>query len=56
MIAEGRKRGEIPDHVDVEDAARGLLASLIGLVVLVRSRPDKALLQSIVEDAMRRLD
>lgn len=55
MISEGKKRGEIADHVDAGDAARGLLASLIGLVVLVRSRPDGALLQSIVEDAMRRL-
>lgn len=56
VITEGKKRGEIGDHINAGDGARGLLASLIGLVVLVRSRPDGTLLRSIVDDAMRRLD
>ncbi|GER00318.1 TetR family transcriptional regulator [Iodidimonas gelatinilytica] len=56
MIIKGQKCGEIAGHVDAEGTARGLLASLLGLVVLVRSRPDTALLQGIVADALRRLD
>jgi TetR/AcrR family transcriptional repressor of nem operon len=56
MIAAGKARGEIAAHVAPGETARGLLATLIGVVVLTRSRPDKALLQTIVDDAMRRLD
>lgn len=55
MIKKGKSRGDIPADVKTADCARGLLASLLGLVVLTRSRPDKALLRSIVDDAMRRL-
>lgn len=55
MIVEGQAQGEIAAHVNGAETARGFLATLLGLFVLVRSRPDRALLQSIVEDAMRRL-
>ncbi len=55
-IKKGKARGDIPAHVKPVECARGLLASLLGLVVLTRSRPDRALLKSIVEEAMRRLD
>jgi TetR/AcrR family transcriptional repressor of nem operon len=56
MIRLGKERGEIAAHVNAEEVSRGLLASLIGMVVLTRSRPQKALLKTIVDDAMRRLD
>jgi TetR/AcrR family transcriptional repressor of nem operon len=56
MIRKGRASGEIGDHVKPSDAARGLLGSLLGLLVLVRSRPERLLLQSIVDDAVRRLN
>lgn len=55
MIKKGKAKGEVPDHVRTTEAARGLLASLIGLVVLIRSRPERALLQSITDDALRHL-
>ena len=55
MIAAGQAKGEIADRVGPTDAARGLLASLQGLVVLSRSRPEAALLTSIIDDAMLRL-
>lgn len=55
MIKKGKSLGEIPSHVRATDSARGLLGSLIGVVVLSRSRPDRVLLQSIVDDALRRL-
>lgn len=56
MIKKGKSRGDIPAGIKTADCARGLLASLLGLVVLTRSRPDMALLRSVVVDAMRRLD
>lgn len=55
MIKQGKAQGEIPARVKPTETARGLLASLIGVVVLTRSRPDQALLQSIVDDVLRRL-
>jgi hypothetical protein len=42
--------------VQPAETASGLLALLIGLAVLTRSRPERVLLQAIVEDAVRRLD
>lgn len=56
MIRKGRALGDFPQHVRPADTARGLLASLLGLLVLTRSRPDKALLKAIVDEAMRRLE
>lgn len=55
MIKSGKARGEIATHVNPAETARGLLASLIGLAVLSRSRPEKLLLQAVVDDAIRRL-
>jgi hypothetical protein len=48
--------GEVAAHVKPAEAAGALLASLIGLSVLARSRPERTLLQTIVDDAVRRLD
>ena len=56
MIRKGMAQGEIAAKGNVGDIARGCLATLLGLVVLTRSRPDKELLHGIIEDAMRRLE
>jgi TetR/AcrR family transcriptional repressor of nem operon len=56
LVREGKARGEVAPHVNPEKAASALLASLIGLSVLARSRPERGLLLSIVDDAVRRLD
>lgn len=56
MIRRGKARGEMAPRIKPAEAARGLLAALIGVAVLIRSRPEPALLQSIVEDAMGHLD
>jgi TetR/AcrR family transcriptional repressor of nem operon len=56
MIRKGKAKGDIAPHVKPEETASGLLASLIGLVVLTRSRPERGLLQTIVDDALMRLD
>jgi TetR/AcrR family transcriptional repressor of nem operon len=53
MVEKGQAQGDIPARVNPADAARGLLASLLGLLVLIRSRPDGALLQSVVDNAVR---
>lgn len=56
LLEDGQRAGTINPALMPGDAARGLLASFLGLVVLSRSRPEVALLHSIVEDAMGRLD
>lgn len=56
MITRGKIEGEFSEHVSAQEAARALLALLLGVLVLVRSRPDRALLQSIVADAVRKLE
>lgn len=56
MIRKGKAEGEVAPHVKPAEAAGALLASLIGLSVLSRSRPERALLQTVVDDAIRRLD
>ncbi len=56
MIRKGKTAGEIATHIRPGEAARGLLASLLGILVLTRSRPDATLLKSVVDDAMRRLE
>lgn len=55
LIKKGKAADDIPAHVKPAEAARGLLASLLGLIVLTRSRPEKTLLKSIAEEAVRRL-
>ncbi|OHD77490.1 MAG: hypothetical protein A3J97_04560 [Spirochaetes bacterium RIFOXYC1_FULL_54_7] len=44
MIELGKKEKSISPGVDAGLTARALLASLLGLLVLVRSRPDEVLL------------
>jgi TetR/AcrR family transcriptional regulator, transcriptional repressor for nem operon len=55
LIRKGKAAGEIPPHVQPTEAASALLASLIGLSVLVRSRPERALVQSVVDHNIQRL-
>lgn len=56
MIRKAKARGEVSAQLKPAAAASGLLASLLGLVVLSRSRPEPALLQTVVDDALRRLE
>lgn len=55
MIKKGKASGEIAKEIRAINAARGLLASLLGMIVLTRSRPEKALIRSIIDDAMNQL-
>ncbi|MCC7428692.1 MAG: TetR/AcrR family transcriptional regulator [Alphaproteobacteria bacterium] len=56
IIKQGKASGEFASHVKPAEAAAALLASLIGLSVLTRSRPEPHLLRTIAEDAVKRLD
>lgn len=56
LIRKGKAAGEIPENVNVAETARGLLASLLGFLVLIRSRPERTLLRTIIDDALKRLD
>jgi TetR/AcrR family transcriptional repressor of nem operon len=55
MVRRGQEAGEIPMERNPAAIASGLLATLIGLAVLCRSRPEPRLMKSIVDDALQRL-
>lgn len=50
-LLEGQQMGEIPASVDATHTARALLGLLTGLRVLARSRPERPLLEALVEQA-----
>ena len=52
QVLRGQQAGEIPPSVDAARAAEALLASLLGLLVLGRSRPEPTLLGGIASSAM----
>lgn len=54
-IEAGREAGEIPAGRPAPELAKGLLASLLGLMVLIRSRPEPDFLNAVVEEALSRL-
>ncbi len=51
MVEKSQAAGEIPAGLDAVETARALLGLFIGLRVLSRSRPEKALLRSIARQA-----
>ncbi len=56
MVAKGQAAGEIPANLKAVETARALLGLFVGLRVLSRSRPEKALLRSIAHQAEALLD
>ena len=54
-VREAQDAGEVRQDLDAAAAGAGLLASLLGMLVLARSRPDRQLLETIAEDALDRL-
>lgn len=55
MVKAGQRLGEISPELKPGTTASGLLATLLGLLVLVRSRPHRKVLDAVVKDAMKRL-
>ncbi len=51
-ISRGQKSGEISADLDTRDSARMLLGVLMGIRVLARARPERALLEGIVRPAL----
>ncbi len=56
MIERGQANGEISADLDAASTAQGLLASLFGILVLSRSRPEPSLLRSIADSAVAILE
>ncbi|MEM1181330.1 MAG: TetR/AcrR family transcriptional regulator [Acidobacteriota bacterium] len=54
-LETARKRGEVAADLDVEEAAKGLVASIVGLRVLSRGTFDEAGLRAIKAQALARL-
>ena len=52
MIERGQADKEISEDLDAASASQSLLASLFGIMVLSRSRPEPALLTSIADSAV----
>jgi TetR/AcrR family transcriptional repressor of nem operon len=52
MIERGQADKEISENLDAASASQSLLASLFGIMVLSRSRPEPALLTSIADSAV----
>lgn len=55
-IEAGRRAGQVPRNIDAAGVAAHLLGVLLGLRVLARTRPDRALLERVVSPALRLLD
>ena len=55
VLRRAKREGRLSTHVKPEEAAEGLLAALIGVSVLNRSRPDPALVRRIAASALRQL-
>jgi TetR/AcrR family transcriptional regulator, transcriptional repressor for nem operon len=56
LITAAQRDGSIPRNVKARDTARLLLAVLLGIRVLARSKPDRALLEGIARPALALLD
>ena len=56
LIDAGRSDGTIPLRVDAGNVARLLLGVLLGIRVLARSRPERALLEGMARPALDLLD
>lgn len=54
-IEEGQAAGEISGDLDAAAKAQALLAALLGLLVLVQSRPEARLLRGITAEALASL-
>jgi len=56
MIAKARTDGSVPPERDPNEIARLMLGVVLGIRVLARARPDRALLKGIARSALALLD
>ncbi len=55
-LTAGQRAGTISDALPAEDVARNFLGVVMGLRVLVRARPERALIEGVVRPALSLLD
>ncbi len=55
-IEAGRSAGQMPRNLDADAASAHLLGVLMGIRVLARTKPDRALLESVARPALDLLD
>jgi TetR/AcrR family transcriptional repressor of nem operon len=55
-IEAGRRAGQVARNIDAVAVSAHLLGVLLGIRVLARTRPDRALLESVARPALRLLD
>ncbi len=55
-IEAGRRAGQMPRNLDAEAVSAHFLGVLMGIRVLVRTKPDRALLESVARPALGLLD
>jgi TetR/AcrR family transcriptional repressor of nem operon len=56
MIAKARADGSVPKERDPSETARLMLGVVLGIRVLARAKPDRALLEGIARSALALLD
>lgn len=56
LIEIGKTAGLTPEYVEAEPESKSILATVIGLSVLARTRPNKTYLKSIVDQTLRRIE
>ena len=55
MIRKGQETGEFDSEADAEQLAHQVLASLLGMLVMIRSRPNESYLRAVRDGALRLL-
>lgn len=55
MIRKGQQSGEFRRDIDAERAANHALATLLGMLVMIRSRPDEGYLGAVRDGALKSL-
>ena len=55
MIRKGQEAGEFNSEADAEQLAHQVLASLLGMLVMIRSRPNESYLRAVRDGALKLL-
>lgn len=55
MIRKGQETGEFDSEADAEQLAHQVLASLLGMLVMIRSRPNESYLRAVRDGALKLL-
>ncbi|MNJ38726.1 hypothetical protein D3C77_335790 [compost metagenome] len=56
VLEKGQREGEISKSLDSDELAHSLVVSIIGLTVIMKSKPDSVLVKHSIEVALSLLD